>query len=149
MLDQVDRKLINRLQTRFPLSPRPFQEIGRAMDISEEEVIRRLSRLKEIGVIRRIGANMSPKGLGYTSTLCAAQVEQEQVERFVESVNRYPGVTHNYLRDHKYNVWFTFIGPSMEYIRTLLEEIKNETGVTEILNMPARKVFKLRAEFKV
>jgi hypothetical protein len=67
----------------------------------------------------------------------------------VETVHRYPGVTHNYLREHKYNVWFTFIGPSMKEIEQCLQEVKEETGITKILNMPARKVFKLRAEFEL
>ena len=64
-------------------------------------------------------------------------------------VNRNPGVTHNYLRDHAYNVWFTVISPSMEEIERFLEEVKRETGISEILNLPAEKVFKLRAEFTV
>ncbi len=67
----------------------------------------------------------------------------------MEAVNQYPGVTHNYLRDHEYNVWFTFIAPSMGYIRNALEEISRATGVTEIRNLPAVKMFKIRVDFEV
>ena len=147
--DALDRKLINRLQTGFPICVRPYEEIGRELGISEQEVIDRLAKMKQAGTIRRIGANVVPKKLGYTSTLCAARVPEEEIDRFAGVVNRNPGVTHNYLRDHDYNVWFTVISPSMEEIEQFLEEVKRETGISEILNMPAEKVFKLRAEFTV
>lgn len=147
--DETDRKLINRLQTDFPVSVRPYWEIGQKLGITEAEVIDRLSRMQKNGTIRRIGANVVPKKLGYTSTLCAAQVPEAEIDRFAEVVNRNPGVTHNYLREHTYNVWFTVIAPSMEEIEQFLEEVKKETGVSKVLNLPAEKVFKLRAEFTV
>lgn len=145
--DDLDRLLINRLQTDFPVSARPYRDIGEEMGLSEDEVIERLARLKKSGVIRRIGANMAPKKIGYTSTLCAAKVDPDQIDRFAEIVNRNPGVTHNYIRKHDYNVWFTVIAPSMDDIERFLEDVKQETGVADIINMPATKVFKLRAEF--
>jgi DNA-binding Lrp family transcriptional regulator len=148
-MDDLDRELINRLQSDFPVTSRPFLEIGKMVGISEEEVIKRLSRLTDLGVIRRIGANIAPQKVGFTSTLCAAHVPEELIDRFVETVNHYPGVTHNYVREHKYNVWFTFIGPSIDEIEQCLQEIKKATGISEILNMPATKVFKLRAEFEI
>lgn len=147
--DDLDRMLINRLQTDFPVSVRPYRDIGDEIGLSEDEVIERLSRLRESGVIRRIGANIVPKKIGYTSTLCAAKVDPDQIDRFAEIVNRNPGVTHNYLRKHDYNVWFTVIAPSMADIERFLEDVKRETGVADIINMPATKVFKLRAEFTI
>jgi len=69
------------------------------------------------------------------------------IESFAKIVNRYPGVTHNYLRDNKYNIWFTFISPSMEEIEANLESISKETGISDIINLPATKVFKIRAHF--
>jgi DNA-binding Lrp family transcriptional regulator len=90
-----------------------------------------------------------PDKLGYVSTLCAARVPADQVARFAEAVNRHPGVTHNYLRENPFNVWFTFIAPSREEIEAKLKEISEETGVTEILNLPATHVFKIRAQFEV
>jgi siroheme decarboxylase len=148
-MDEIDKELINRFQSDFPVISRPFLKIGQEVGLTEEEVIKRLSRLQDIGVIRRIGANVVPRKVGYTSTLCAAHVPEELVDHFVETVNSYPGVTHNYLREHRYNVWFTFIGPSMEEVEECLRKIKEKTGIEEILNMPARKVFKLKAEFEL
>ena len=90
-----------------------------------------------------------PGRLGFVSTLCAARVPEEKIPLFSETVNQYPGVTHNYRRDHEYNIWFTFIAESMERIESHLEEIASKTGVAEILNLPATKVYKIRAQFEV
>ncbi len=145
--DDLDRELVNLLQTDFPLSVRPYREIGERVGLTEREVIDRLGRLRDNGVIRRIGANVSPKKIGYTSTLCAAKVPADRVDEFAKLVNKNPGVTHNYVRENDYNVWFTIIAPGSADIERFLEQVKAETGVSEILNMPATRVFKLRAEF--
>ena len=117
--------------------------------MSEEEVLERVAALKAAGIIRRIGGNFSPEKLGFVSTLCAAQVPESQIDRFAEIVNRYAGVTHNYLRENSYNVWFTFIAPSMQEIEANLAAIREATGVTRIMNLPATRVFKIRAKFDV
>lgn len=148
-MDEVDRKLINRMQSGFPIDPRPYAAIGEKLGLAEDEVIERVLRLKKVGIIRRIGANLNPRKIGFTSTLCAAHVPDAQVEEFVEEVNKHPGVTHNYGRDHHYNIWFTFIAPSSERIEEHLKDISNRTGISDILNMPATKVYKIRAEFRV
>jgi len=113
------------------------------------EVLGRVKGLKADGVIRRIGGNFSSRRLHFSSTLCAAKVPEDKLDRFVEAVNRYPGVTHNYLRSHEYNVWFTFIAPSMHYIEGALEEISRVTGVEEIRNLPAVRTFKIKVDFEV
>jgi DNA-binding Lrp family transcriptional regulator len=123
--------------------------IADELGLTEREVIDRVLRLKQSGIIRRIGGNFVPGKLGYVSTLCAARVPVDQVPRFAAAVNRHPGVTHNYLRENAFNVWFTFIAPSMEEIEAKLKEISSETGVTEILNLPATRVFKIKAQFDV
>jgi len=119
------------------------------LDLTEDEVLDRVGRLKRIGIIRRIGGNFSPEKLGFVSTLCAASVPEEKLEAFAAAVNRYPGVTHNYMRDNPFNVWFTFIAPSMDVIDDNLAAIAEETGVHGILNLPATRVFKIRAKFDV
>ena len=103
--------------------------------------------MAEGGVIRRIGANFTSRKLGYTSTLVAARVPAEALERFVAVVNRYPGVTHNYLRRHRYNVWFTLIAESEALLNQILEEIARASGVAEILSLPAQEVFKIKVDF--
>jgi DNA-binding Lrp family transcriptional regulator len=148
-MDDTDRLILNRIQSDFPVTPRPYQAIGRELNLAEEEVIARVGHLKAIGIIRRIGGNFSPEILGFVSTLCAASVPAEKIEVFAAAVNRYPGVTHNYMRDHHFNVWFTFIAPSMDEIEANLAAIAEETGVRGILNLPATRVFKIRAKFDV
>jgi DNA-binding Lrp family transcriptional regulator len=81
--------------------------------------------------------------------LCAAKVSADKVYHFAEAVNRHAGVTHNYLRDNTFNVWFTFIASSMGEIEDKLKEISAETGIMDILNLPATKVFKIKAQFEV
>ena len=111
-LDDLDRAILNEIQSSFPIVSRPYAEVGVRVGADEEQVLGRVRNLMESGVIRRLGANFTSRKLGYTSTLCAARVPPESLERFVEVVNRYPGVTHNYLRRHHFNVWFTLIAES-------------------------------------
>jgi DNA-binding Lrp family transcriptional regulator len=148
-IDDIDRDILNRIQSGFPITARPYRTIAEELGLSESEVLKRISRLKASGVIRRIGGNFTPDKLGFVSTLCAARVPEEKISQFAEVVNRYPGVTHNYRRENTYNIWFTFIAPSMDEIEANLEQIAAETGVAGILNLPATRVFKIKAEFKV
>ena len=149
LLDDTDRLILNRIQSDFPVTARPYEAIGRELNLPEGEVLERLTRLKTAGIIRRIGGNFSPEKLGFVSTLCAVAVPPDKIDAFAAAVNRYPGVTHNYMRDNHFNVWFTFIAPSMEEIEANLAAIVRETGVHEILNLPATRVFKIRAKFDV
>ncbi|MGD9974852.1 MAG: AsnC family transcriptional regulator [Desulfatirhabdiaceae bacterium] len=146
-MDDIDKELLNRIQSDFPVTSRPFLAIGNELGISETDVIGRITRLKESGIIRRIGGNIVPHKLGFVSTLCAASVPENRVDEFADVVNQYPGVTHNYQRNHDMNMWFTFIAPSMQEIETHLDAISRQTGITGILNMPATRVFKIRAHF--
>ena len=148
-MDDIDRAIINEIQSAFPISPRPYLELAERLHLSESEVLDRVKRLKKEGVIRRIGGNFDSKKLNFTSTLCAAKVPEDKIDRFVEVVNSYTGVTHNYLRNHEYNVWFTFIAPEMGHIDHALKEISFVTGVKEILNLPALKTFKIKVDFEV
>jgi len=148
-IDDVDKAILNRIQSDFPITSRPYRTIGNDLGLSETEVLQRVSRLRTAGIIRRIGGNFTPEKLGFVSTLCAAKVPEDKIRQFAEVVNRYPGVTHNYRRKNKFNIWFTFIAPSMDEINANLEQIAAETGVTDILNLPATHVFKIKAEFKV
>lgn len=148
-IDDIDRAVLNRIQSDFPLTPRPYATIGQELKLSEEEILKRIRRLKDAGVIRRIGGNFTPQALGFISTLCAAKVPPDKISRFAEIVNRYPGVTHNYRRENSFNVWFTFIAPNMDEIEANLKQIAADTGVTDILNLPATKLFKIKAEFKI
>jgi len=146
-IDDMDRAILNLIQSDFPITPRPYLAIAERLGFSENNVIKRLGRLKKKGIIRRIGGNFVPEKLGFVSTLCAARVPEDKIQSFAVAVNRYPGVTHNYQRDNKYNVWFTFIAPSMKEIEKNLKNVSQQTGIKEIINLPATKVFKIKAHF--
>ncbi len=148
-IDDTDKKIINRIQSRFPITSRPYRELAEDLNLTETDVIDRVSKLKDRGIIRRIGGNFGPDKLGFFSTLCAASVPEEKITFFTETVNSYSGVTHNYMREHHYNIWFTFIEASVEAIEQNLKDIAETTGVDDILNLPATDLFKISAKFKV
>lgn len=145
-LDAVDRKILGLIQSGFPLVPRPYAVIGEHAGVGEEEALDRVKSLRARGVIRRIGANFQSGKIGFRSTLCAAKAPEGKLEAFIARVNAEPGVTHNYLRDHAYNVWFTYIGPSADHIKDVLERIAGDTGVP-VLNLPARRMYKIKVDF--
>ena len=149
LLDETNKRILNSIQLDFPIDPRPFKIIAEKLNLSEDELLDRIKAMKDEMLIRRIGGNFSPDRLGYHSTLCAAMVEKEKIDLFTKTVNTYSGVTHNYRRDHNFNIWFTFIAPSVKIIKKNLEEISIKTGVKTILNLPATRVFKISANFKV
>ena len=144
-LDLMDKRLLDIIQTGFPLVPRPYASLGQQLGITEEEALNRVRRMKTNKVIRRIGANFQSAKLGFRSTLCAAKVPETQLDSFVAEVNSHPGVTHNYLRNHAYNIWFTLIGPSWEDVCATLEEITRRTGIA-VLNLPAARLYKIRVD---
>ena len=149
LMDEMDRMILNEIQSHFPIEARPYQVLGEKLGCSEEEVLQRVQDLKDREVIRRIGANCNSRKLGYTSTLCAAKVPSRLMARFVEVVNSYMGVTHNYRRDHDYNIWFTLIAPSEEKIERILREIVELTEVGEVMSLPAERLFKIQVDFEV
>ena len=148
-MDNTDRAILNRIQSDFPITSRPFLSIANDLGFSENEVLKRVARLKKRGIIRRIGGNFVPEKLGFISTLCAAKVPNNKIDRFTKVVNQYTGVTHNYERDNKYNIWFTFIAPSMDEIEKNLQQIAKDTGVRDIINLPSTKVYKIKAHFEL
>jgi len=148
-MDDIDRKLLNEIQANFPLTQTPYKDLGVRLNCSEDIILTRIKRLKKERIIRRIGGNLDSQRIGFTTTLCAAKVADDTIEKFVRVVNKYPEVTHNYRRDHHYNVWFTFVAPSMKIIERYIDEIKKHTGVSEIINLPAVKRFKIELHFNL
>lgn len=146
VLDDFDKRILDILQANFPLVPRPYAEIGQRLGLGEREVLSKVRTMRANGIIRRMGANFQSRKLGYVSTLCAASVPPEKLENFIESVNALSGVTHNYLREHAYNVWFTLISPGKDAASKTLAALEAETGIP-ILNLPATKLFKIKVDF--
>ncbi|MGE4506024.1 MAG: AsnC family transcriptional regulator [Desulfovibrionaceae bacterium] len=147
-MDSYDKDILNIIQSSFPLVSRPYAAIGEQVGLGEDEVLERVNRLRDEGVIRRLGGNFGSRELGWRSTLCAAKVPQEQLDAFVAEVNKHPGVTHNYLREHEFNIWFTYIGPDWDDVEATLAAITEKTGI-KVLNLPADKLFKIKVDFKI
>jgi DNA-binding Lrp family transcriptional regulator len=148
-MDETDKKILNILQREFPLDDRPFLTVAKRCGVSEEETLERVRKMKDEGIIRRIGAVFDGPKLGRVSTLCAARVPEDKIESFVRVVNADKGVTHNYRRNHEYNIWFTVSAPTAEDLETFFRDVKEKTGVTDILDMRAVRVFKIDAVFDV
>ncbi|NPV26359.1 MAG: Lrp/AsnC family transcriptional regulator [Firmicutes bacterium] len=145
-MEAVDRKLLNMIQTDFPITTAPYRIIGERLGLTEAEVLARIAKLRQQGIIRRLGATFDSQRLGYHSTLCAVKVPVDRVEEVAALINKYPGVTHNYLREHEYNLWFTLIVPTPEDLHATIMEIQARTGLP-VLNLPADKMFKIRVNF--
>jgi DNA-binding Lrp family transcriptional regulator len=148
-MDETDKKILNLLQREFPLEDRPFLIVAERCGVSEEETLERVRKMKDEGIIRRIGAVFDGPKLGRVSTLCAARVPEDKIDGFVRVVNANKGVTHNYRRNHEYNIWFTVSAPTAEDLESFFKDVKEKTGVTDILDMRAVRVFKIDAVFDV
>ncbi|QGT99056.1 Siroheme decarboxylase AhbA, alternate heme biosynthesis pathway [Candidatus Syntrophocurvum alkaliphilum] len=146
MKDKIDIKILNLLQNEFEISLNPYKDMADKLKISEEELLQRVNNLKEKGIIRRIGAVFDSKSLGYYSTLCAVKVPDAKIDEAASLINSERGVTHNYIRDHEYNIWFTLTAPSIEKAMHILTIIEEKLGL-KIVNMPSKKVYKIRVSF--
>ena len=148
-MDEIDRKLLAMVQDCFPLTPRPFQDLGEALGLDEKEVIERLAVLQKEGLVRRIGPILDLRKLGRSGILAALQVPLEEADDAAEVVNEYQEVSHNYLRPNAsgYNLWFT-VSASEERIQEILQEIKMRTGRT-MLVLPTGRIFKIGVKFDI
>jgi siroheme decarboxylase len=146
-LDTLDGALLERMQSGVPLEPRPFAALGEGLGLEEDEVLARVRRLKETGVIRQIGAIFDTRRLGYQSTLVALHSTDDVLEAVAAQVTAHPGVSHNYARAHHYNLWFTLAVPPGHDVEDEARRLARQTGVDDWLNLPALRVFKIQAQF--
>ncbi|HEX7033921.1 MAG TPA: AsnC family transcriptional regulator [Nitrososphaera sp.] len=142
-LDEIDKKLLNEIQWVFPLVDRPYLEIAQRHGISEQEVMRRISSLKEIGLIRQINAIFDTRRLGYKSALVAFSVKPDKLEFVAEKINEHPGVSHNYERNHEYNMWFTLAVPPGADMKNELDRMAALDGVIKYRVLPTLKLYKI------
>jgi DNA-binding Lrp family transcriptional regulator len=146
-LDPADRAILNIIQTRFPLVSRPYAAVAAEVGLTEAEVLTRVTALKEVGIIRRIGGIFASDKLGFSSTLVALKVATEKIEAVALAVSAYPGVTHNYERAHEFNLWFTLVSRTETELEQVLNEIMCLDGVLKLRNLPALKLFKIGVNF--
>ena len=146
-LEELDGKILSTIQTRFPVAARPFDVLAKELGIRGDEVLRRVARLRGDGVIRRLGAVFDSRRLGYRSTLVAARIPHKMLPGVVQIINRLAGVTHNYRRNHAYNLWFTLTAESEEVVEGIIEDVRQRTGIADFHSLPALAVYKIRAVF--
>ncbi|HZT35026.1 MAG TPA: Lrp/AsnC family transcriptional regulator, partial [Nitrososphaera sp.] len=142
-LDEMDKKLLNDIQWVFPLADRPYLEIAKNYGISEDEVMRRISGLKGAGLIRQINAIFDTRRLGYKSALIAFAVAPEKLDAVAEKINEHPGVSHNYERNHEYNMWFTLAVPPDSDMKDELDRMSALDGVVKYRLLPTLKMYKI------
>lgn len=139
-MDEVDRAIVNALQAGFPVSERPFAQAAAGLGLEEDDLIARLRKLREEGVLSRFGPLYHAERLGGGLTLAAMQVPPEDFQRVAELVNAFPEVAHNYERDHVFNMWFVLATERPEDIARVLAEIERQTGYP-VHNMPREREY--------
>ncbi len=147
-LDDGDRELLRVLQSGIPLSNRPFKEIGELAGLSEDEAIARINNMLAEGILRKVGAIIAPRNIGYVSTLAAINVPEGEIEKISNIINEFKGVTHNYLREGEPNIWFTMTEPDKASLEQNLRDIEKATG-HPITRMPVEKLYKIGVKFDI
>ena len=142
-LDAVDKKLLNDIQWVFPLVDRPYMEIAKKHGISEEDAMRRITGLKKLGLIRQINAIFDTRRLGYKSALVAFAVKPDKLDSVADKINEHPGVSHNYERNHEYNMWFTLAVPPGSDMKQDLDMMAALDGVIKYRVLPTLKLYKI------
>src|SRR5580698_5111322 len=150
-LDDVDRRLLNLMQGSFPIAPRPYRHVAELGEVSEAEVMSRVQHLLAKRIIRQVTPIFDTRALGYSSMLVAAKVDPEHPHRAASVINEHPGVSHNYLRNHDFNLWFTIATePDSELgLQGTLEVLAREAGAESVRQLPTLKLFKIRMDLEM
>ncbi len=147
-MENLEQKILEIIQDGFPLEERPYAALGRLLGVSEEEAFGCVERLRESGVIRRLGGVYDSRRLGYISRLCAGVVNEGMLESFAAAADKIPSITHNYVRSHAYNVWFTVIARSEAEIQETVRVLEAETGLHDAHVLSASRMFKINTVMK-
>jgi siroheme decarboxylase len=142
-LDDIDRRLFRLAQSDFPISLHPYRDLGRICGITEADTLARLKKLKRSGYIRRIGPVWDAKSLGYASLLVAFKIKPSQVEKAAVIISRCRGVTHNYLRQVRYNIWFTLTAKDKTALQNQLSRLIRQASPEGVLELPATRIYKI------
>jgi DNA-binding Lrp family transcriptional regulator len=143
VLDDLDRELLNAVQWDFPLEARPFAVLAERLGISEPEVRARVAKVKETGVLRQLSAIFDTRALGYSSALVAAKVDPDHIDEAAAVISEHPGVSHNYKRNHDYNLWYTVAVPPGDSIAEHIDVLHRESGSRITRTLPTIKLYKI------
>lgn len=146
-LDVADKKLLSKIQEGFPLVPQPFQALAQELGISESDALARVKDLKKQGLIREIRGVFDNKALGYKSTLVAMRIPEAQLDQAAAIVGQHPGVSHNYSRNHSYNLWYTLTLPPDQDVPAVAADLAHRAGAQSTLVLPMVRMFKLKLDF--
>ena len=141
--DNLDKEILNEIQWTFPLVNEPFVEIAKKFSISSEELKDRLVKLKHKGVLRQLSAIFDTRKLGYSSSLVAMEIEPNRLDYVAQQINRHPGVSHNYERNHEFNLWFTLAVPPGSSLEKELEKFSKLQGIKKVRMLPTLQLFKI------
>ena len=147
-METLDRKILEIIQDGFPLEERPYAALGRRLGVSEEDAFEHVEGLRKSGVIRRLGGVYDSRRLGYISRLCAGVVPEGNLDGFATAVDKIPSITHNYIRSHAYNVWFTVIARSEAEIQETVRGLESETALHDAHVLSASRMFKINTVMK-
>lgn len=142
-MDETDKELLNEIQWTFPLVTRPFDEMASKFNTTPQDIKQRLNQLKKEGVLRQLSAIFDTRKLGYTSSLVAMQIQKDKLEYVAEQINQHPGVSHNYERDHQFNLWFTLAVPPGTELKDELEKFNALPGIIKTRMLPTLQLFKI------
>lgn len=150
-LEDVDRRLLNLMQGKFPIEPRPYERVAELAEIGEDEVMARVQHLLDERIIRQVTPIFDTRALGYSSMLVAAKVDAENPHRAAKVINAHPGVSHNYLRNHEFNLWFTIATEpdSKLGLEGTLDALAEEAGAESVRQLPTLKLFKIRMDLEM
>ena len=150
-LDELDKRLLNLMQGKFPIEPRPYRRVAELAEVSEEEVLSRVQYLLDERIIRQVTPIFDTRALGYSSMLVAAKVDPENPHRAAQVINAHPGVSHNYLRNHEFNLWFTIATEpdSPLGLEGTLQALAAEAGAESVRQLPTLKLFKIRMDLEM
>jgi len=148
MLDDLDRKILDRIQDAVPLVRRPFDALGEELGVPGEEVLARVRRLREKGIVRRLGPILEYRRWNMSGVLVAANADPERVEDIREVVASYPEISHAYLRDHNWNFWFTVVAEDLATRDRIIDDVAEKTGLREVRKLERQKIYKLAVRFK-
>lgn len=147
-LDELDKQLLNHLQQPgVPLHHRPYAHLARMLKTTEDDVMRRVAAAKEARIIRQMSAIFDSRALGYKSSLVAGRYDPDELDDAAEIVNKHPGVSHNYKREHRYNMWYTLTVPPYVDIEAEIQRIHAESGARDTLFLPTLKLYKIGVNF--
>jgi len=146
-LDEMDKAILNVAQAEFPLLSRPYAHIGERVGASEDEVLRRFQVLKDKNIIRQSSAIFDTRALGYKSTLVAMKFDPAKIDAGAEVINAHPGVSHNYKREHLYNLWFTMAVPREANLKRVIDKLHNDSGADHTIILPTLRLYKIGVNF--